>query len=298
MTQAPVTLGETTLGRLAPTRRRTKKRSSRFGPVQIFCLAWLVLIVLGAIFAGVLGLPDPAKVTANANLAPFVDWSQPLGTDQLGRSLLSRALVGARASLSVALVATAIAFMIGLFLGLLVGYLGRFAGTAFDVLTNILLAFPPLILLIALAAALQPSLQTVVISLGILGIPTFARVARASTLSFLGREFVVAARAMGANGFRIIGKELLPNVVLPVLAVAMVIAASFIVAEGSISFLGLGIPAPTPSWGGMIADGQDNLARHPHLVFVPAAFFFFTVYSFNALGEWLQAKLGGRESSL
>jgi peptide/nickel transport system permease protein len=288
---------------LIPTPTRLRARSSarkprRFGFIHLCCLAWLVLIVLAAIFADLLPIDDPAAVSDQSALAPGLRWPEPLGTDQLGRSQLARAIVGARASLSVALIATAIALVAGLLIGLVVGYLGKVANAVFDILTNIMLAFPPLILLIALAAALQPGLRTVVVSLGLLGIPMFARVARASTTSYLNREFVTAARAMGATGWRIIRLELLPNVVLPVSAVALVVAASFIVAEGSISFLGLGIPPPTPSWGGMISDGRDNLARYPHLVFVPAAFFFLTVYSFNTLGEWLQGKLGGKESVL
>lgn len=276
--------------------RRRGKRS--FGWLQITCTAWLVIIALAALLSGLLPLADPAQVTTNVNLRPGFRLDEPLGTDSLGRSLLSRAVVGARASLSVALIATLIAFAIGLTLGLVVGYLGRIAGVLFDVATNIMLAFPPLILLIGLAAALEPSLRTVIIALGILGIPMFARVARASTLAYMRREFVVAARAMGATGGRIMRLELLPNVILPVSSVAMVVAASFIVAEGTIGFLGLGIPPPTPSWGGMISDGRDSLARNPHLVLVPGAFFFLTVYSFNVLGEWMQRKLGGKESVL
>lgn len=284
----------------APTARRRRRTSIRptSGPIGWLCVTWIVLITLLAATANWLPIADPTAISSQPNLRPGWRWDEPLGTDALGRSLLSRSIVGAQASLTVAFLATAIAALVGLMFGLVVGYLGKFAGSAFDIVTSVMLAFPPLILLIGIAAVLQPSLTTVVIALGLLGIPLIARVSRASTMTLMGREFISAARVMGASPWRIMLRDLLPNVVLPVLAVSMVMSASFIVAEGSISFLGLGIPPPTPSWGGMIADGRDQLARHPHTVFVPAAFFFLTVYSLNVIGEAAQRILGGRESSL
>lgn len=279
-------------------RRRLSRLFPKSGVLVWLCAAWIIMICVLAITASWLPIDDPAAVSSDPNMRPGVQWAEPLGTDALGRSLLSRSIVGARASLTVALIATAIAMLAGLLFGLVVGYLGPIAGAVFDIITSVMLAFPPLVLLIGIAAVLRPSLTTVVLSLGIIGIPLFARVSRASTMTLMNREFISAARVMGASPWRIIGRELLPNVVLPVLAVSMVISASFIVAEGSISFLGLGIPPPTPSWGGMIADGRDQLARHPHAVFVPAAFFFLTVYALNVVGEAIQQAIGGKESAL
>jgi len=135
--------------------------------------------------------------------------------------------------------------------------------------------------------------------LGVLLIPPFARISRANTLNFAQREFVVAAKAMGARDLRIIVMEILPNVVLPVAAYALVLVAAAIVIEGSLSFLGLSVPSPTPSWGGMIAEGRENLEDSPHVSFIPAAFMFLTVLSFNLVGDALRSKLADlRESAL
>ncbi|WP_254597324.1 ABC transporter permease [Prescottella equi] len=127
--------------------------------------------------------------------------------------------------------------------------------------------------------------------------PTFARIARANAISFSGREFVTASKSLGSSTFRILRREILPNILLPVFSFATVVAASLVVAEGSLSFLGLGIPPPTPSWGGMIAAGRESLYDHPHLVLVPGLFFFLTVLSLNLIGDWARDRVG-RESSL
>ena len=131
------------------------------------------------------------------------------------------------------------------------------------------------------------SLTVVSVTLGLLLIPPFARVSRANTLNFAQREFVVAAKAMGATDVRIITREILPNVILPVAAYALVIVAIAIVVEGALSFLGLSVPSPTPSWGGMIAEGRESLAESPHVSFIPATVMFLTVLSFNIVGDTL-----------
>ena len=135
------------------------------------------------------------------------------------------------------------------------------------------------------------SLAVVSISLGFLLIPAFARVSRANTLNFAQREFVVAAKAMGARDLRIIVREILPNVILPVAAYALVVVAFAIVVEGALSFLGLSVPSPMPSWGGMIAQGREELAVSPHVSFVPATVMFFTVLAFNIVGDTLRSRL-------
>jgi len=167
-----------------------------------------------------------------------------------------------------------------------------------NVFINSALAFPPLILLLAITAVLQPRLSTLIIALTLLTIPSFARLGRANTLSFAGREFVLAARASGAGHIRTIFRELLPNVVLPVGSYAFIIIASVMIAEGSLSFLGLGIPPPAVSWGGMIAEGQPYLSTNPYLVFIPALPFLFTVLSFNVLGNRARRRFDVRQSAL
>ena len=259
--------------------------------ITVLAVAWLAIIISAAALADFLPLPDPGAVGTAFRAEPGTAGAI-LGTDALGRDLLSRVIYGARLSLSVAFGATAVAAVVGTTIGLFAGYLKGGADFATEILTSTVLAFPPLILLIALAAALDPSVRMLVIGLAIVGTPSFIRVARAATIAHAGREYVQAAHTLGASTLRIVVRELLPNVVRPALSFALVIAATLVVAEGSLSFLGLGVPPPAPSWGGMIAQGQNDLARAPYIVAVPGIAFFLTVYSLNTLGDELSARLG------
>jgi peptide/nickel transport system permease protein len=196
-------------------------------------------------------------------------------------------------------VATGIGMTFGLMIGLLAGYYRGRIETSFNLIIDTVLAMPGLVVLLLASVIFGGSLTIVSLSLGVLLIPPFARISRANTLNFAQREFVVAAKAMGARDLRIIVMEILPNVVLPVAAYALVLVAAAIVIEGSLSFLGLSVPSPTPSWGGMIAEGRENLEDSPHVSFIPAAFMFLTVLSFNLVGDALRSKLADlRESAL
>lgn len=259
--------------------------------ITVLAVAWLAIIISAAALADFLPLPDPGAVSTAFRAEPGTAGAI-LGTDALGRDLLSRVIYGARLSLSVAFGATAVAAVVGTAIGLFAGYLKGGADFTTEILTSTVLAFPPLILLIALAAALDPSVRMLVIGLAIVGTPSFIRVARAASIAHTGREYVQAAHTLGASTLRIVLRELLPNVVRPALSFALVIAATLVVAEGSLSFLGLGVPPPAPSWGGMIAQGQNDLARAPYIVAVPGIAFFLTVYSLNTLGDELSARLG------
>lgn len=259
--------------------------------ITVLAVAWLAIIISAAVLADFLPLPDPGAVSMAFRAEPGTAGAI-LGTDALGRDLLSRVIYGARLSLSVAFGATAVAAVVGTAIGLFAGYLKGGADFTTEILTSTVLAFPPLILLIALAAALDPSVRMLVIGLAIVGTPSFIRVARAASIAHTGREYVQAAHTLGASTLRIVLRELLPNVVRPALSFALVIAATLVVAEGSLSFLGLGVPPPAPSWGGMIAQGQNDLARAPYIVAVPGIAFFLTVYSLNTLGDELSARLG------
>lgn len=274
--------------------RRTRGRRN-LGAVLGF--GWVALIVCAAAFADLLPLAAPDAISPQTSMRPFTSLDHILGTDILGRDLLSRSIFGARVSLAVALGATTLAVVIGGTLGILAGYVRGWTETGFEVVMNSILAFPPLIFLIAIVAALQPGTGTLVLGLALVAVPSFARIARATTLSLANKEFVLAAKTLDASPWRIMVRELLPNVVIPVLSFALVMAATLVVAEGSLSFLGLGIPPPAPSWGGMIAEAQYKLADYPHLVLVPAVFFFLTVFSLNKLGDWATAKIG-KESAL
>ena len=271
-----------------------KRRRKDYG--ALLGALWIAIIVLAAITANWLPLPDPNEVTAKFSAAP--GWgAHLLGTDALGRDTLARCVFGARVSMAVAIGGTTISMVIGVTLGMAAGYFGGAVDSTISMFINFLLAFPPLVFLIALVAALRPSLTTLVLGLALLGIPNFARVARANTIAFADREFVTAAKALGAGPFRILTRELLVNVMLPVMSLALVVMATLVVAEGSLSFLGLGVPPPTPSWGGMLAAGRESLSEHAHLVLIPSLFFFLTVFSFNRLGDWARGRVG-RESSI
>ncbi|BCB82865.1 ABC transporter permease [Phytohabitans suffuscus] len=272
-----------------PVRRRRRDIGAAFG------LVWIALVVLAAITADWLPLRDPSEVTDAFSAPPSGDYL--LGTDAIGRDVLSRIVHGARISMAVAIGATSIALVIGVSLGMLAGYFRGAVDSVISLFVNFMLAFPPLIFLIALVTALQPGLVTLVVALALLGVPNFARVARANTIAFADREFVTAAKALGARPLRILTRELLVNVMLPVMSLALVVMATLVVAEGSLSFLGVGIPPPAPSWGGMLAAGRESLSEHPLLVLIPALFFFLTVFAFNRLGDWARGRVG-RESSI
>ncbi|MBN9562451.1 MAG: ABC transporter permease [Alphaproteobacteria bacterium] len=278
---------------IAPVQRR--RRRVGFG----FALAagWIVFVLLLAIFANVLPIQSPTDADFLAKRAPpsAEHW---LGTDNLGRDELSRLIHGARISLTVGLCAPVIGVIAGGLLGLLAGYFrGRFEALVVGGV-DVLLAFPPLVLALAVTAYLGQTIPNLVMVLGVLGIPAFTRVARAATLSLAQREFVVAARTLGATHARILFRELLPNVALPLIAFFLLAVAVTIVVEGALSFLGLGVPPPAPSWGIMIGEGRESLDIAPRLAFMPAAAMFLTVLAFNMVGDSLRALTDPRPGAL
>jgi len=263
-------------------------RRTRLGFGFWVAAAWIAAIVLAALLADRLPLPSPIDMEMLARRAP-PSWSHWLGTDGLGRDTAARLVFGARTSLTVGLCAPSIGMLLGGSLGMLAGYfrgrLDSFVSGGVDVL----LAFPPLVLALAVTAFLGQSLLNLTLILGFLGIPAFARVARAATLVFAEREFVTAARALGATHARILLRELLPNVALPLAAFFLVGVAVTVVFEGALSFLGLGVPPPLPSWGSMIGEARDSLDTAPWLAFMPAGVMFATVLAFNLVGDTLRA---------
>jgi len=271
----------------------------RRGPGVLFLCAsgWIVLIMLAAILADFLPMPSPTDMDMLGKRAP-PSTEHLLGTDNLGRDMLSRLIYGARISLTVGLLAPVIGVVIGAALGMLAGYFrGRFDAFAVGGV-DVLLAFPPLVLILAVTAYLGQSVLNLTLVIGVLGIPAFTRVARAVTLSLTEREFVVAARALGATHARILIRELLPNVALPLLAFFLLGVAVTVVVEGALSFLGLGVPPPAPSWGSMIAEGREALEIAPWLAFFPAGTMFITVLAFNVVGDTLRALTDPRPGAL
>jgi peptide/nickel transport system permease protein len=261
-------------------------------------LGWLVVIICLALLAPVLPLPAYFDFVGAPKVALGLHAPYLLGTDYLGRSVLVRLIWGTRISLTVGLLAVFLGMIIGLAIGMTAGYFRGRVEAVLTVFIDAALAFPPLILLLAITAVLQQKLSTLIIAFTLLTIPSFARLARANTLAIAQREFVLAARARGTGSFRIIRREILPNVILPTISYSFIIVASVMVAEGSLDYLGLGIPPPTPTWGGMIASGQQFLATNPELVFVPAVVLLLTVLSFYTLGDYGRRRLDVRQAKL
>ncbi|KRQ03900.1 peptide/nickel transport system permease protein [Bradyrhizobium sp. USDA 4503] len=273
------------------------RRRRGLGMLFWIAIGWMVLVFAVAIFADLLPLPSPTDMDMLERRAP-ISAEHWLGTDGLGRDELSRLIYGARISLIVGLCAPMIGVTIGGALGMLAGYFrGRFESFVVGSM-DVLLAFPPLILALAVTAYLGQSIFNLTCILGVLGIPAFMRVARAATLSLARREFVIAAQALGATHARILLRELLPNVMLPLLAFFLLGVAVTIVVEGSLSFLGLGVPPPISSWGSMIGEGRESLEVAPRLAFIPAIAMFLTVLSFNLIGDTMRALTDPRQGAL
>ena len=281
----------------APRSARPNRRRRR--TLAWLAAVWVVVVFVAAVFASVLPIPDPGSPVGPPRMAPFEEWGDglALGTDSFGRSNLSRVVFGARASMLIGIAATAIGLAIGGFVGLISGYRRGWADRSSSFAVDTLLAFPPLVMLLTLTAVLQPKISTMLIGLSILVIPTFIRLERASAMAWAERPFVLAARSYGTRDMRIALRHVLPNSALTLITYVPTVISALIVAEGSLSFLGLGIPSPTPSWGGMIAEGKTALRTDPSVVFVPAAVVFLTVLAFNVLGENVRARFDSRGRS-
>jgi peptide/nickel transport system permease protein len=270
------------------------------------CTIWVAAVAAAAVFADLLPLgehQDSSKTIADPiNLRPDLFSSHPLGTNNQALDQLAQCIYGARVSLLTAVFAVTLSMVLGGLIGMAAGYYRGTADTTIGVVNDSLLAFPPLILLIALAAVLgRPmtvgsAVTKTGVALAIVGIPTMVRLARANTMMFAQREFVLASRGMGAKNSRVLFREILPNVLLPLVSYAFIIVAVLIIAEGSLSFLGLGLQQPKPTWGNMIAQADlTTLREDPHIALVPGIFMFLTVYAFNRIGERARSAWDTRE---
>lgn len=266
-------------------RKRVGRRLRAPKPVFWVSIAWLAGIATLGLLAPVLPLSSYVTAVGAPMIPPFTEWPEFLGTDQLGRSVLSRLLFGARDTVIIAFGATGIGLIVGTAIGVAAGYFRGPLDRSLGLVLDVLLAFPPLIVLLILVTVLEPSMPTLLGALGFLAIPTFARLARASTLVWVDRPFIVAARTYGATDLRIITKDLLANVVLPLLTLLPIVVSGLIVAEGSLSYLGFGMPPPQPSWGNMISGGMQYLRTNLALVIIPATAVFLTVFALNTVGE-------------
>ncbi len=267
--------------------RALETRGAGFGLVVVLVV---LLVALGADLivpynpnqpqqAGVLSAPSPAHL---------------LGTDQLGRDVLSRIIYGARTSMQAGIVSVGFALIAGVCIGLLAGYYGGWIDDVLLLLIDALWSFPTLVLALAIAASLGPGLTNAMLAIGIVFTPVFARLVRGQTLSVRERDFVTAAWAIGASPCRIMLRHIWPNVTAPIIVQASLLVASAIVVEAALSFLGLGIEPPTPSWGSMLKAGYQYMQQAPWLSFAPGAAIFVTVLAFNLLGDGLRRALDPR----
>jgi peptide/nickel transport system permease protein len=250
----------------------------------------LAMLLVMAIFSGPLAPSDPLKIDARTILrSPGA--GHPFGTDQLGRDLLSRIIYGARVSLSVAAAAVTIATLVGVCLGLLAGYAGGWVENLLMRVIDSFLSIPEIFVAIVVMAFFPSGLATLVLTIGLLYFPQFARVVYAVTASMKRREFVAAAVALGAGAPRVVLREILPNIA-SIIVVQITFTISFaMLLEAGLSFLGLGVMPPRPSWGQMVGDLKDYVEINPLPVIFPSAALFLAVFSINTLGDWLQDRL-------
>jgi peptide/nickel transport system permease protein len=267
--------------------RLKRRRASMIG------LAVVVIVALAALLAPLIAPYDPAQQSWSAVRRPptAAHW---FGTDELGRDILSRIIHGARASMLAGVVSVSIAIAIGVPFGMAAGYLGGRIDQAISRVADAMLACPFLILAIALAAFLGPSLTNAMLAIGVTATPLFVRLTRGQVISLRAHDYVDAARSIGASHWRVAFRHILPNVLPALMVQATLTLASAITSEASLSFLGLGQQPPAPSWGSMLNSAQRSLAVAPWIAVWPGAAIFITVLSFNLLGDGLRDALDPR----
>ncbi len=259
--------------------------------------AFIILLCLMAIFADTIVPHDPLEIySGKRGVGPSSE--HLMGFDHVGRDLFSRVIYGSRVALVVGLGASSIAVIIGVMVGVTAGYFSGWPDSLLSRLTDTLMAFPIIALLILLASIVGPSLVTTVVVIGVTSWAIYARVVRAQVLSLKRQEFVVAALAIGASDRRIIFRHILPNVLAPVIVLVTLGVGTIIILEAALSFLGLGIQPPTPSWGGTLSDGRAFILLFPHIAMAPGIMIVLTVLAFNLLGDGLRDALDPRQKDI
>jgi peptide/nickel transport system permease protein len=256
----------------------------------------IVLAVVAALSAPWLPLPDPDAVETPNRLRPPLSPGHPLGTDEFGRDLGSRLVWGARVSLLAGVGTAALAMLVGVTLGILGGYYTGWIETTVMRLTDILMAFPYVLLAIAIVAGLGPGLRNAMIAIAIVGFPLYTRLVRSVVLSVREREFVEAARALGSGDLVILGRHVVPHLVSPVIVAFSLDVGAKILATAGLSFLGLGTQPPTADWGSMLATGRQFVLLHPHVVLLPGLAIFVLVLALNLVGDAVRDALDPRVS--
>ena len=281
---------------VAPTARRERSKTWRrftANRLGVFGLTVVLLLSVMALLAPYIAPSDPARQDFSA-LLQGPGHLHFLGTDELGRDTLTRVMYGARISLSAGLVSVAAALLVGTLLGLVAGFVGGWLDELIGRIIDALLAFPFLILAISLAAILGPSLQNTMLAIAIVTTPAFARVTRAQVIAQRELEYVQAAGALGAGSWRTLLRHILPNISGALIVQTSLAIAEAVLAESTLSFLGLGVQPPTPSWGSMLNTARGYLQTTPWLALSPGVIIFLTVLAFNLLGDGLRDALDPR----
>jgi peptide/nickel transport system permease protein len=280
-------------------RRRLKEqwnvfKSNRLAYLSLFILLFIALI---AIIGPLIAPHDPYEFDLSKARSP-PSLEHPLGTDELGRDILSRILVGARYTFGVSIVSVMVGASIGTLLGLISGYKGGLWDTVIQRVNDVLLAFPTILLAIALVAFLGQGVHSLVIAIAVSSMPVYVRLVRASVLQVASEDYVVAARMLGLSEWRIMMKHILPNVIAPVIVQLSYHMGLAVLVASALGFLGLGVPPPTPEWGAMIGSGRIYLFSSPHIVFFPGLVISVTVIAFNMVGDGLRESLDPRVRAL
>lgn len=294
---APITDTVTTAAQLQEDEGVSAKQG--FGIGFWLAVAWLAGLLIVLLLVPWLPIDEPETPSGDLFVSPGGEYI--FGSDELGRDMFSRVLWGGRLSLSIGLAALLLGFFFGGLIGITAGFFrGPYERIVMAVM-DIMLSFPSLILALALIAALsepgtqEGSFSKLVVVLTILAVPALARITRANTLVYSQREFVLAARSLGAKNGRILIKEILPNVLPSMLSFAFIALAVLVIAEGALAFLGLSVEAPNVTWGKLIELGRGDLDKAPYITLIPCAFLFLTLLSLNLIGDKLQAKFAVKE---
>ena len=278
------------------TSRSVRRLRRSLNPIRMGGAIFILLIVVLTLAVPLLAIPDPLAQDIANSLQPIGSPGHVLGTDRFGRDMLSRLLFGARIELVVALGATAVALVLGVTLGMLGGFLGALAETLTMRTVDVILAFPPIVLALLIVTIYGPGVSTLIITMGILFSPRFARLTYGQVATVKHLEYVEAARVFGNSPLRTMLAVVLPNVSAPIIVQLPLTLATSILLESGLSYLGLGVVPPTPSWGLMVADGQRDMIANPSLVALPSAVIVATILAFGLLGDilrdWLDPRRG------
>ncbi len=282
---------------LASRRGLTLRQRVGRGPGLLVGISatWIVLLIVVSLTVQWLPVHDYATSVGLPNLSP--SWGHELlGTDAAGRSMLSRLLYGARTSVMISVVATALGLAVGSLLGVCSAFFGSVISTIGDIIANSILAIPALVLLLGVVLALGSSLTTIMLACAVVFVPLYLRLARAEAARQLARDYIVAARGLGASSRRIIFRELVPNILPSLISFTALVVPSVMIIEGTLSFLGYGVQSPTPSWGNMIALGDQSITTAPWGTLLPCILFGVTIFSMITIGDYLRGRMSAGSS--